>query len=99
MGTRRLHHIKRFPTLGACKSGRLKVAALKPFHPTATPSSKKIGFLYYDTEGVKKLDMCPFYPPGRVSLRKFGMRTFTVGTSVPGAKLSWLLVYALGVDD
>ncbi len=45
MGNRRLYKIKYFHTLGTPESERLKVTALNLFHPTASPSLKKVGFL------------------------------------------------------
>jgi len=48
VGNHRLYKIKCFHTLGTPESDRLKVAALNPFHLTASPTLKKLVFSYYD---------------------------------------------------
>jgi hypothetical protein len=49
MGNRCLYKAKRYHMLGTAESGRLKVAALNLFHPTASPLSKGLVFLYHGT--------------------------------------------------
>jgi hypothetical protein len=44
MGNRRLYKIERFHWLGTLESEPLKVTALNLFHPTTSPSFKKMSF-------------------------------------------------------